>query len=239
MSAVATWSGGIDSTAVIAQLLFAGWDITAVTLEFEPSSFAKREAAARWNLMEPLRRLPGELEVETRDGSWLWEFSPDGIEIPTRNRRILDHLVAKYPEARNFAVGEYVGCDTWVVRDHVGASDCDARALTAYMYEQYGMDYRLITLADYGESRYKSDRFRMLYDVLLEDSFLTTNCMSDSELHCGACYKCVERAAAIETLHLKDRTQYESEPREHASFAAYLAQMQGFHAELSHASFAE
>ncbi len=237
---VATWSGGIDSTAVIAQLLRAGWEVTAVSLLFGPAPFVKREALARQALHETLGEL-GPIEYIETPAEWLWAFSPDGVEIPTRNRRIMDHLIAVYclpNEIRNVGMGEYIGCDTWVVRDHVGAADCDARSLTAYLFEQYGLDWRLLTLADFGESRYKSDRLRLGIEVLGVDAMgQTTNCLEASSHHCGTCYKCVERAAAFWFLYQGDPTFYMVDPKKHPRFAAYVRQMHGEPARAGHSEF--
>jgi len=234
---VASWSGGIDSTAVLAQLAMRGYEITAVVLDIyrvQMPLFAAREYKARQNLIPPLTDLAesngGSLKVMTGEADWIWAFSNDGIEIPRRNKHIIDHLIVRHmmPEGiTNIAMGEYVGADTWLVRDHVGASDADHRSLSAYLYLEYGLRYRLISLQDFGESRYKSDRLRLGVQAIGSFMAFTTNCLANSRLHCGTCYKCVERAAAHEVSGIIDATDYESDPREHPRFALYLRQMNG------------
>lgn len=236
---IATWSGGIDSTAVIAKMLREGWSVKAVSLDLDiyGDTFAEREAKAREILLPRLENL-GEIEHEQVRGLWLDQFA-DGQEVPLRNRRILDWLIANYPE-KNLAMGEYVGCDTWVVRDHVGAADCDARALTSYLYTQYGLDYRLVTLADFGESRYKMHRLGMGVQVLGDRVMSqTTNCLANEEIHCGECYKCVERAAAFEAGVWTDWTEYLKPPKESPHYQTYFKQQFGEEATIKWQEFSD
>lgn len=234
---VASWSGGIDSTAVIAQLALRGYDIKAVVIDIYGESmpkFARREQDARLTLLEPLSQCAkqggGSIDVVIKRGEWIWAFSPDGIEIPRRNKHIVDHLIMTemLPHGlTNIALGEYTGADTWLVRDHVACSDADHRAIAAYLYLEYGISYRLISLQDFGESRYKSDRLRIGLQAIGDAMRWTTNCLADSELHCGKCYKCIERAAAYFTLSQNDRTDYLVNPKTDARFELYCRQMAG------------
>ncbi len=245
---VASWSGGIDSTAVIANLLDRGYEVHAFSLTFEGGEFGakfhEREATARENLLPILADLAkeggGKLYHRTKPASWLWAFSPDKRYIPRRNKHIIDHLVTTEAMPRgifNVAMGEYVGADTWIVKDHVGATDADHRALSAYIWAEYGIKYRLFSLQDFGESRYKSHRLLIGWEVLGEDMALTTNCLADSLEHCGTCYKCIERHAAFETLGLRDKTQYATDPGNNPHFAKYMAQMRGERVTLPFTAF--
>lgn len=235
MNVVATWSGGIDSTAAIGNLLQRGYHVQAVSLIFGQIGFIEREREARRNLLPILQDIPkkygtsGSLTHKEKKADWLWAFSHDGLEIPRRNKHIMDHLIVTemIPQnIYNIAMGEYIGADTWVVTDHVSAADCDHRALGAYLYLEYGMKYRLISLADFGESRYKSDRLRLgLLSIGADAMGLTTNCMHASAIHCGECYKCQERAAAYKTLGLPDPTEYLYPPEKGDRYNLYLEQM--------------
>lgn len=231
---ICTWSGGIDSTALIAQLLRKGWDVMAITLEFAPVLFARRERAAREMLEPALWEAAavggGAFEHHTTDGNWLWTFSPDDREIPRRNKHILDFLIMRYAwplNIGNLGMGEYVGADTWLVRDHVAANDADARALSAYLYLEYGLRYQLWTLQDFGPSRYKHERLLLGFDAIGEAMADTTNCLANTLIHCGSCYKCVERAAAFRMAGQNDLSIYESDPTEHPKYESYLRQMAG------------
>ena len=233
---VASWSGGIDSTGVVAWLLKSGYRVRMVTLQIYGGDFGAREAGARTRLLpllETVARIHGGQIVshKTLEADWLWAFSPNGREIPRRNKHILDHLVTKHciPHGiTNVAMGEYIGADTWVVKDHVGAADADHRSLTAYLYYEYGINYRFMSLADFGESRYKSDRLQLLIDALGEGAAcLTSNCLYEATAHCGRCYKCIERAAAFDTLHVIDRTSYITNPMLEEAYQIYVQQMKG------------
>lgn len=236
-SVVASWSGGIDSTAVIGNLLKRGYNVMACVLDIYPhrKHFALRESKARLELESHLLALAqkhgGTLSIVNYAADWIWAFSHDSVEIPRRNKHILDFMIVRVAmpqEISNLALGEYTGADTWLVRDHVGASDADHRALSAYLYLEYGINYRLISLQDFGESRYKSDRLRLGINALGIDAMqLTTNCLEDSLTHCGNCYKCVERAAAFRTLGVQDETHYAVDPKDAHRFTLYLRQMQG------------
>jgi hypothetical protein len=237
---VCSWSGGIDSTALIAQLLRAGHPVTAVALNIYGGAFARREAQARERLYPVLARM-GSVTYRTGAADWIWAFSPDGVEIPRRNRHVIDHLVmvSALPHGhRDIGMGEYIGADTWVVRDHVAGADADTRALAAYVYGEYGLDWRLWTLSDFGEARYKYERVAMGIRAGV-DMGLTTNCLTDSEEHCGRCYKCIERAVAFRILSVEDQTVYLSDPRKHPAWLAYWGQMMngGGRAELPVGAF--
>ncbi len=234
------WSGGIDSTAVFANLLANGYSVLAAHSDLYESRaprYAAREAAARSHLIDPMARLNkamggGGFEIVKLPAQFLWEFAIKGTgEIPQRNKRMLDLLLAQEVMPRgwmNVAMGEYVGVDTWVVRDHVPPTDCDHRALSAYLLSEYGMRYRFISLQDFGESRYKSDRLRLGTELLGVDAMaLTTNCMSDSIKDCGNCYKCIERHAAFCHLEVDDPTEYEQDPMGSPRFSYYMRQMAG------------
>lgn len=238
-TAVASWSGGIDSTAVLALLLARGWKVHAFTLHIYGGDFGAREAEARSALRPHLEALPGKLICHEAPADFLWAFSPDGVEIPRRNKHILDHLIEKHAkprQIRNIAMGEYIGADTWLVRDHVASADADARALAGYLYHEHGLDWRLLTLADFGESRYKSQRVALGWEVLGEAMYLTSNCLLDGRQHCGHCYKCIERHAAFMIHAGHDSTVYAERPEQHEAYSDYRGQMLGYDLKRSFAS---
>lgn len=235
---VVAWSGGVDSTAVLALLLANGYECHVVTSDLYRSRaprYFEREAAARADLrphlLEAAKMGGGSLsETHILESDALWAFSPDGIEIPMRNKRWIDLIMAKevIPQGFiNLALGEYVGVDSWLVRDHVPGFDCDHRFLSAYLLTEYGIRYRLISLQDFGESRYKSDRVSLGAAVIGNAITLTTNCMKNQHTDCGECYKCIERAAAFDHLSVKDITRYDWDPRKHPMYESYRSQMRG------------
>lgn len=242
---VASWSGGIDSTGVVGHLLLAGYRVRLVTLQIYGASFGQREREARkalWpHLLEAAEEGGGEIvSYVERPAEFLWAFSPDGVEIPRRNKHIIDHLITKFCMPfgiKNIAMGEYIGADSWLVKDHVGGADADHRSLSAYIYNEYGLDYRMFSLADFGESRFKSDRMRLLIEALGSAAFLTSNCLYDAPIHCGECYKCLERHAAFSTFEIIDMTRYAKTPWTHPAYEKYLAQMQGYAVDESFSTF--
>ena len=234
---LATWSGGIDSTAVVAQLLRRGRSVRSVALDIYKNQqplMWDRERSAREKLTPHLQDIADDhgasFSHEDSDGQWLWAFSPDGVEIPNRNRHIIDHLISRFcmrDGLCEIALGEYLGADSWVVQDHVSANDADSRSLASYLFLQWGLGYRLWTMTDFGECRYKHDRLSMLYDVLGGASVLTTNCLHDCCIHCGECYKCVERSVAFELCGVDDSTEYKASPLDSEKRHEYLSQMKG------------
>lgn len=231
-----TWSGGIDSTAVIGQLLEAGWKVFPVHLSFGELNYQDRECAARDLLTEMFEmRWPDQWNSTFHaDGDFLSAFMrKDTNEIPRRNKHILDFMMENFvipEECYYVGMGEYIGADTWVVKDHVGEHDADARYLASYLLREYGSGYRLMTLADFGESRYKADRVRLLVDSIGPDyAMLTTNCMGDMLMHCGHCYKCVERHVAFEEVlgFGMDNTEYAINPENASFYKTYLQQSRG------------
>lgn len=241
------WSGGIDSTALFANLLAGGCDVVALNLgvyDHKAPRMAARERAARAALLPALQRIArtsgAVIEYIEAPADFIWAFSPDGVEIPRRNRHMIDHMIEAHMKPRgltHLGLGEYIGADTWVVRDHVGAADADARALQSYVYQEHGLKYRLWTLADFGESRYKADRLRLGWETLGSSISKATNCLMDTETACGECYKCCEREAAFRVLGLcSDDAPRQTTPPEDRVLV-YMQQMQGEHTTRSHSEF--
>lgn len=233
---VASWSGGIDSTAVLAHLLYRGWEVKAVTLTIYGNKFGKREGLARERLKPFLQKVAddrgGRISYTTKPADWIWAFSPDGVEIPRRNKHIMDHLITTEMipiGVTNLAMGEYIGADTWLVKNHVAAADADHRSLSAYLFQEYGLSYRLLSLQDFGESRYKSNRMKLGWAVIGPAMMLTSNCLIEGDRHCGKCYKCLERRAALLELGHTDETEYEIDPEvaNPTAIMLYQRQMRG------------
>lgn len=232
---VCSWSGGIDSTALIGKLAQKGYSILAVYLDLYDIGFSDREKRARDKLFPIIKNTAqkrgGDLAVEICDGNWLWNFSNDGVEIPRRNKLIIDYMIENYmiPEGIiNIGMGEYIGADSWHIQDHVSMADADQRTLASYILHEYGLNYRLITLADFGESRYKVNRLNLGFEAIGENMNATTNCLRSVKDHCGTCYKCVERNVAFHLLDKKDETYYMSEPKDSEMYDDYLDQMKDF-----------
>lgn len=229
---VATWSGGIDSTAVVCELISRGIDVLAVSFLFGGDAMLARENEARSLLFDAVRACgPGKFDTVEYEAEMFLDAVREtgGLMIPNRNKRFLDLLMSNLVIPRRYtdvAMGEYVGADTWLVKDHVHERDADARYLESYLLQEYGAAYRLWTLRDFGlPQRYKVDRLRILAQHV--PISLTTNCLLDGKNHCGKCYKCVERAAAFDFGHFEDETVYDVEPRESSFYTDYYEQQNG------------
>jgi len=240
-----TWSGGIDSTGVIGQLLANGWEVVPVTLVFGDKGYKEREAIARGKLTDYFDASYPELfhKPILADGRFLENFSEGDLEgagIPRRNKHILDFMMTNFvipADSYYIGMGEYIGADTWLVKDHVGAHDADSRYLAAYLLHEYGLGYRFIALNDFGESRYKADRVKLLVDAVGPlAALMTSNCMfGTTDAHCGSCYKCVEWHVAFEEVLGRgyDTTTYNVDPEAWPNYDMYVRQMAGELVDLS------
>lgn len=225
---VVSWSGGIDSTALVANLANQDYDIYAYRLNnIYPPEFEKRELTAINEILKIPIIKNHVKSFEQEDGTWLWKFSADMKEIPKRNHRILDRMAiwANIHETPNIGMGEYIGADSWVVTDHVDKGECDTRSLISYLYSEYGLKYQLFTLDNFGYARYKKDRVKIGKNIIDENMFKTTNCLNNTKIHCGECYKCVERHVAILNTFGYDNTIYMSSPKSSNYYSMYVEQM--------------
>jgi len=224
---VVAWSGGIDSTALVRSLSLAGHDVEAVLFESSTPQ-GRREVNAVQRLWVSFKEKGPNcrLKLTIRPGHVL-NAEANTFSDAGRNRRIIK-MLREWSGSNDIGVGQYTGTDTWLVKDHVGAEDCDARALTAWAYGEWGDKFKLWTLDDIGESRYKADRLQLLLDVCTQDEVcLTTNCLRhDSDGHCGECYKCIERAASFRVLGYADSTVYKAVP-DASLVNLYAARMRG------------
>lgn len=233
---IATWSGGIDSTAVVGKLLRMGIDVQSVALSIykdQQPLMWEREIEARNKLLPVMQRIAHKNNCTfthtVYPAEWIWAFSPDGVEIPNRNRHIIDYLITSHcmpSDCYEIALGEYIGADSWVVQDHVDAMDGDTRSLTSYLLLQWGLKYRLWTMSDFGACRYKCQRVEQLISAIgIEASLLTTNCLHNCSVHCGECYKCIERHVAFSLNNVDDTTPYTIHPSKSDKLIAYKEQM--------------
>ncbi len=233
-----TWSGGIDSTAVIAQCLAHGYTVQPVTLLFGGTLLQKREHQARMVLQDWFTANYPDLyrDCALVDGKWLNTYFEVGkvaqMSVPRRNRLILDYMMANFvlpSDGYYLGMGTYIGSDTGVV-EHVPAHDADTRYLQAYLLQEYGYEYRLITCDTFGEARYKGDRVRQLVDVVGPKIALhTSNCGKNILVPCGNCYNCAERHVAFEEVLGRgfDSTVYQRSPSNWLWYNSYVKQHNG------------
>lgn len=235
--AFVTWSGGIDSTLVIAQALANGYQVQPVSIIFGGTLVRNREQLARTELEILFRgHFPGLYRPTMLvDGNFLDAFEVAGVEqmnVPRRNRLILDYMMSNFVLPSNayyLGMGTYIGSDTGVV-DHVPAEDADTRFLQAYLLQEYGVEFRLLTCDTWGEARTKGDRVAQLVDILGPEGVLaTSNCGANANVACGNCYNCAERSVAIEEVLGKgfDTTHYSKDPHDWPYYDLYVRQHAG------------
>lgn len=239
----ATWSGGVDSTALMSQLLAAGFDVHPIVVLFGPAAMRRNEMIARAEINEYFAtRYPDSWHKPVHvPGDFLNVFSSDGgREVLRRNKHIMDYVMMNHvipDDVYYIGTGTYVGADTSAV-DHLHGMDTDSRYLSAYLLSEYGLGYQHMSLGDFGTSRYKTDQVAQLIQFLpLNYAFATYNCMTGYDdfpgVHCGVCYKCVERHAAFLREVGADNTPYHTNPRNVPYFKDYLEHFKGNHIHLS------
>lgn len=236
-----TWSGGVDSTAIVGNLLNAGYDVVPVSMLMGSNTFMQNERRARDRLSYYFAKVypdqwrpPHEI-----DAKWLTMFSADGgKEILRRNKHILDYVMMNFVIPNDWyyvATGSHLGAYPAAV-DHLPGGDVDSREMIAYLLQEYGIGYQLLTLLDFGPSRYKTDRIQqMLNNVPIEVARYAYNCLETvvPNVHCGRCYKCVERHAAFMEVAGEDLTEYESDPRKSVMYGGYLQHFAGISPQFS------
>jgi hypothetical protein len=238
-----TWSGGIDSTAVLGKLLEDGFIVYPLSIRMGSTMFRHNEGTARVLISAHFKKKYPTLWNDPINipGSFLNRFSPDGgREIPRRNKHILDYVMTNYVMANDgyyVGMGSHLGAYPGAV-DHLDGKDADSRYMISYLLSEYGIGYQLMTLLDFGPSRYKTDRIEMMWETIpLGLAFQTYNCLDalEEDMHCGRCYKCVERHAAFETLlgRDKDQTVYVHPPKDMPYYGGYLEHFKGISPLLS------
>lgn len=230
-----TWSGGIDSTAVLGKLLKAGYEVFPIAVEFGSKFYSENEKLAREEIAKYFKQsFPAKWnDVVTVSGSFFMPFSSDGKEVMRRNKHIMDYVMMNHVIPDEFyyiGMGSHLGADTPSVDHLKGGNDTDSRHMNAYLLAEYGIGFQLLTLLDFGPSRFKTDRIKMLLEVVPEElAFKTYNCLTALELgaHCGQCYKCVERRAACVMLGQRDFTEYVYNPEAMPFFVTYIERFNG------------
>jgi len=218
MKVVAIFSGGMDSTTMLYQLLEQGHEVKAIGFDYgqrhRVELDAAREIAAeravpyqRIDLSSLAPIIAGQssqvnLEIEVPDGHYT-EESMKATVVPNRNMIMLSVAVAHAISIDFDAVsyGAHAG-------DHTIYPDCRLEFVEA-MRTVIGLcDWKSIALLTPFIAASKSDIAAM--GAKLQVPFAKTwSCYKGGTIHCGTCGTCVERREAFAVAGLKDPTSYQ------------------------------
>lgn len=237
---VVLWSGGLDSTGVVGNLLKQGKDVQPVYLASRHGPYLMRELHAQVGLWHAIRDLdlPGYLYPSLfKDMLPIMDtYRLSADIIPNRNELFVQYaatVVMPKVGTGKLGTGEYTGAEHWVVGWHVPVSDCEISSFETWLQQYLPPSLKgkaeIITLDNFGPSHVKARRLkRGIEAVGTEVMTKTTCCLSDTLVECGMCYCCVERAAAFHMLGEVDNTRYMSNPKDSWLWPYYIEQMSLF-----------
>lgn len=226
VKAIAIFSGGLDSTTVVYEMIDLGYDIDLVSFNYgqrhkKELEYAKR-TANRLGLRHDICDLSGLAPLLAESGSSLVseETVPEGhyaadnmrsTIVPNRNM-VMISIAASIAVARkaNYVVtGVHAG-------DHDVYPDCrpafinttsQALAIGNEGYEMYGILAPYIRVS---KAQIAKKAFQL--GVPIEE---TWSCYKGNEHHCGRCGTCVERLEAIsDAIELLDQEDPNNEYRD-------------------------
>ncbi len=233
------WSGGLDSTGVVGNLLAQGYDVLPLYLASRHGPYLMRELYCMTSLWHTIRdlNLPGYLyPTQFKDMLPIMDaYRLSADLIPNRNELFVQYatFVMSQHGISKMGTGEYTGSDHWVVGWHVPPEDCEPESFFTWMKNHLPLSLRhkaqLVTLDDFGPAHVKSRRLNIGVKAIgVKAMTQTTCCLSDTLSECGMCYCCVERAAAFHMLGEEDNTKYVVDPKTSWLWPFYLEQMGSF-----------
>lgn len=216
MKSVAVFSGGVDSTVLLHQLLAGGDDVLALSVDYgqrhsrelaHASSIAAR-LGVEWRLAD-LRGIVPLLggssltshEVPVPHGHYAAEAMKQTV-VPNRNMILLSVAAAWAMSRRcdRVAYGAHTG-------DHTIYPDCRPEFAAAVRQALHLADWRPIELHCPFIGMTKAD-IVSLGARLGADFGATWSCYEGGDLHCGQCGTCFERREAFELAGVPDPTEY-------------------------------
>lgn len=233
---VLLWSGGIDSTSLLGNLLLNQYIVIPVYLATRYGGYLIRELAAVKEIWQTIKKggvgVTTEQFGENLSPPWYFDLAqlmnthesqPD--LVPDRNKLMVNFVIRNVMEPLGvfvLAAGEYTGAEHWVVDWHVPVEDCKPESFRTWV----GPERKFLCLDDVATHvTVKSDRLEIGLAALGASVMSkTTCCLSDTMLDCGMCYCCVERAAAWDKLFVHDYTEYVTDPRKHWLYPCYMEQ---------------
>jgi 7-cyano-7-deazaguanine synthase len=217
MKVVAIFSGGMDSSTMVYQLLSHGHEVKALGFDYGQRHAVELDAAKKISMQAgieyetvDLRSLgpviAGQssqvnLEVEVPDGHYT-EESMKATVVPNRNMIMLAVAVA-HAISIDFdaiAYGAHAG-------DHTIYPDCRTEFVDA-MKTVIGLcDWKQVELLTPFVDVSKADIAKIGVELKVPFA-MTWSCYKGGTTHCGTCGTCVERREAFELAGFEDPTNY-------------------------------
>ena len=216
MKAVVLFSGGLDSTVLVYDLLNEGADLKLLSIDYgqrhEKELKSSSEIAEYLELKHEILRLP--MLNNLLGGSALTDPSillPEGhyaedsmkaTVVPNRNMILLS-LAAGHAISLQFDTVAYAAH----AGDHTIYPDCRPEFATA-MDEAFKLcDWNTVSLYRPFVQLSKHDLVRKGKELGVPFE-KTWSCYAGNDKHCGKCGTCVERKEAFELVGLLDPTEY-------------------------------
>ena len=216
MKAVVLFSGGLDSTVLVYDLLNEGADLKLLSIDYgqrhEKELKSSSEIAEYLELKHEILRLPmlnnllggsalTDPSISLPEGHYA-EDSMKATVVPNRNMILLS-LAAGHAISLQFDTVAYAAH----AGDHTIYPDCRPEFATAIDQALKLCDWNTISLYRPFIQLSKQDLVRKGNELGVPFE-KTWSCYAGNDKHCGKCGTCVERKEAFELVGLLDPTEY-------------------------------
>jgi len=216
MKAVVLFSGGLDSTVLVYDLLNEGADLKLLSIDYgqrhEKELKSSSEIAESLGLEHEILRLPmlnnllggsalTDPSISLPEGHYA-EDSMKATVVPNRNMILLS-LAAGHAISLQFDTVAYAAH----AGDHTIYPDCRPEFATAMDEALKLCDWNTISLYRPFVQLSKQDLVRKGNELGVPFE-KTWSCYAGNDKHCGKCGTCVERKEAFELVGLLDPTEY-------------------------------
>jgi len=216
MKAVVLFSGGLDSTVLVYDLLNEGADLKLLSIDYgqrhEKELKSSSEIAEFLGLEHEILRLPmlnnllggsalTDPSISLPEGHYA-EDSMKATVVPNRNMILLS-LAAGHAISLQFDTVAYAAH----AGDHTIYPDCRPEFATAMDQALKLCDWNTVSLYRPFVQLSKHDLVRKGNELGVPFE-KTWSCYAGNDKHCGKCGTCVERKEAFELVGLLDPTEY-------------------------------
>ena len=216
MKAVVLFSGGLDSTVLVYDLLNEGADLKLLSIDYgqrhEKELKSSSEIAEYLELKHEILRLPmlnnllggsalTDPSISLPEGHYA-EDSMKATVVPNRNMILLS-LAAGHAISLQFDTVAYAAH----AGDHTIYPDCRPEFATAMDQALKLCDWNTVSLYRPFVQLSKHDLVRKGKELGVPFE-KTWSCYAGNDKHCGKCGTCVERKEAFELVGLLDPTEY-------------------------------